>query len=69
MRERNCDSPANVAALGLIPARRLDVPKSEILSTPLYVFTSTLSPLMSRCTILQSCWNGDVNVYEPSVNQ
>ncbi len=47
--------PANVAAFGLIPARRFDVPKSEIFNTPLYVLTSTLSPFMSLCTILLSC--------------
>ena len=36
--------PVNVSVLGQMPARRLLVPKSEILTTPLYVFTSTLSP-------------------------
>lgn len=36
--------PVNVSVHGLTPARRLEVPKSEIFTTPLYVFTKTLSP-------------------------
>lgn len=37
-------SPVNVSVQGLMPASLLEVPKSEIFSTPLYVFMSTLSP-------------------------
>ncbi len=36
--------PVKVSVLGQMPASRLLVPKSDILTTPLYVFTSTLSP-------------------------
>lgn len=36
--------PANEALLGLIPDNLFDVPKSDILMTPLYVLTRTLSP-------------------------
>ena len=42
-----CSVPVKVAVLGQIPASLLEVPKSEILTTPLYVFTRTLSPFMS----------------------
>ena len=38
-----------------LPASLFDVPKSEILTTPLYVLTRTLSPLMSLWTIFCSC--------------
>lgn len=36
--------PVKVSALGLMPASLLEVPKSEIFSTPLYVLMRTLSP-------------------------
>lgn len=36
--------PVKVSVQGVMPARRLDVPKSEILSSPLKVLISTLSP-------------------------
>jgi hypothetical protein len=40
-----CNVPVKVSVLGQRPANRFDVPKSEIFTTPLYVFTSTLSPI------------------------
>ena len=43
-----CKVPANVSVTGHKPAKRLEVPKSEIFTTPLYVLTKTLSPLMKR---------------------
>ena len=46
-----CRVPVKVAVLGQIPASLLEVPKSEILTTPLYVLTRTLSPLMSLCVV------------------
>lgn len=39
-----CNVPVNVSVLGHKPANRFDMPKSEIFTTPLYVFTKTLSP-------------------------
>lgn len=36
--------PVKVSVQGLIPANRLEVPKSEIFKTPLYVLINTLSP-------------------------
>lgn len=36
--------PVKVSVQGVIPASRLEVPKSEILSSPLKVLISTLSP-------------------------
>lgn len=39
-----CNVPANVSVLAHNPANLFDVPKSDIFTTPLYVFTRTLSP-------------------------
>lgn len=39
-----CNVPVKVSVLGQRPANLFDVPKSDIFTTPLYVFTSTLSP-------------------------
>lgn len=36
--------PVKVSVQGVMPASRLEVPKSEILSSPLKVLISTLSP-------------------------
>lgn len=36
--------PVKVSVQGLIPANLLEVPKSEIFRTPLYVLIRTLSP-------------------------
>ena len=51
-----CSVPVKVAVLGQIPASLLEVPKSEILTTPLYVLTKTLSPLMSLCVDAWRSW-------------
>lgn len=48
------DSPVNVSVHGLIPASLLEVPKSDILSTPLYVFIKTLSPWWDKKNVMQS---------------
>lgn len=47
MQKTKQQKPLNVSAIGLKPARRLQVPKSEILHKPLYVFTKTFSPFIS----------------------
>lgn len=48
-----CNVPVNVSVLGHRPANLFDVPKSEIFTTPLYVFTSTLSPT-NQCLNLKN---------------
>lgn len=47
-----CNVPVNVSVLGQSPANRLDIPKSDILTTPLYVLTNTLSPKQFKFTFI-----------------
>jgi hypothetical protein len=43
-----CNVPVKVSVLGHSPANLFDVPKSDIFTTPLYVFTNTLSPINGK---------------------
>ena len=43
-----CNVPANVSVLIQTPASLFDVPKSDILTTPVYVLTKTLSPINNK---------------------